>query len=57
MQRLLQTFAAVFVFAGILTGCVVALLLVLALVRFPPLLFALVLACWLYQKLRRQTQR
>ncbi|MCV0097163.1 hypothetical protein ACM7OZ_26755 [Pseudomonas aeruginosa] len=57
MKLLMRTFAAVFVFAGILAGCLAMLLLVILMVRFPPLLIAVVLACWLYRKLRaRMTQ-
>lgn len=53
MKPLLRTFAAVFVFAGILAGCFALLLLVLLLMRFPALLIAVVLACWIYRKWRR----
>lgn len=38
--------AALLVFASILAGCVTALLLVIMMVRFPPLLIAMLLACW-----------
>lgn len=38
MKLLIQTFAAMFVFAGILAGCLAMLLLVILMVRFPPLL-------------------
>ncbi|HBN8287775.1 hypothetical protein V4W48_21945 [Pseudomonas aeruginosa] len=51
MKLLLRTFAAVFVFAGILAGCLVMLLLVILIVRFPPLLIAMVLACWIVSRL------
>ena len=51
MKLLLRTFAAVFVFAGILAGCLAMLLLVIVMVRFPPLLVAVVLACWILCKL------
>ncbi|MCX2813757.1 MULTISPECIES: hypothetical protein [unclassified Pseudomonas] len=53
MKLLLRTFAAVFVFAGILVGCLAMLLLVILMVRFPPLLIALVLACWILSRLQR----
>jgi len=42
-------------FAGILAGCLATLLLVILIVRFPPLLIAVVLACWLYRKLKVST--
>ncbi|WP_236202555.1 hypothetical protein [Pseudomonas lactis] len=38
--------AALLVFASILAGCVTALLLVIMMVRFPPLLIAVLLGCW-----------
>jgi|TARA_Y100001970_G_C13926046_1_gene695798 hypothetical protein len=39
-----------FMFAGILAGCLAILLLVILMVRFLPLLIAVVLACWIYRK-------
>ncbi|SFM22048.1 hypothetical protein [Halopseudomonas yangmingensis] len=51
MKLLLRTFVAVFVFAGILAGCLAMLLLVILMVRFPPLLIAVVLACWILSRL------
>ncbi|WP_028241644.1 MULTISPECIES: hypothetical protein [Stutzerimonas] len=51
MKLLLRTFVAVFVFAGILAGCLAMLLLVILMVRFPPLLIAVVLACWTFCRL------
>jgi CHASE2 domain-containing sensor protein len=53
MKLLLRTFAAVFMFAGILAGCLAMLLLVVLMVRFPPLLIAVVLACWISNRLVR----
>ncbi|WP_178091779.1 hypothetical protein [Stutzerimonas degradans] len=50
MKRLLRTFGAVMIFAGILSGCLGVLLLAILMVRFPPLLIAVVLACWIYRK-------
>ena len=47
-MKLLRVFAAVFMFAGILAGCLALLLLGLLIVRFPPLLIALLLACWIF---------
>ena len=53
MKQLLRTFASAFMFAGILAGCLAVLLLVLLMVRFPPLLIAVVLACWILCRLQR----
>ncbi|EPV0080015.1 hypothetical protein F3G54_00990 [Pseudomonas aeruginosa] len=50
-MKLLRIFAAVLMFAGILAGCVALLLLVLLMVRFPPLLIAVLLACWMFCRL------
>ena len=50
MKRLLRTFGAVIIFAGILSGCLAVLLMLILMVRFPPLLIAMVLACWIYRK-------
>ncbi|MBY8947793.1 hypothetical protein J1G35_18175 [Pseudomonas sp. SH10-3B] len=52
MKQLLRTMAAVFVFAGILAGCFAVLLLVILIVRFPPLVLVVVVACWIYCKVR-----
>ena len=52
MKLLLRTFAAALMFAGILAGCLAILLLVILLVRFPPLILVVVLACWIYRKVR-----
>ncbi|WP_236206902.1 hypothetical protein [Pseudomonas tohonis] len=52
MKRLLRTFGAAMMFAGILAGCLAALLLVIVMVRFPPLLIAVVLACWIFCRLQ-----
>jgi hypothetical protein len=51
MKQLLRTFAAAFMFAGILAGCLAVLLLVILVVRFPPLLIAVVLACWIFSRI------
>ena len=53
MKLWLCTFAAVFVFAGILVGCLAIVLLVILMVRFPPLAIALLLACWIFNRLAR----
>jgi len=38
-------------FAGILAGCLALLLLVLLMVRFPPILIAVLLTCWIVSRL------
>ncbi|WP_285408875.1 hypothetical protein [Pseudomonas sp. FR229a] len=52
MKQLLRTIAAVIVFVGILAGCFAVLLLVILIVRFPPLILVVVVACWIYRKAR-----
>ena len=52
MKLLLRTVASAFMFAGILAGCLAILLLVILMVRFPPLLIAVVLACWIFCRLQ-----
>ncbi|TWC30215.1 hypothetical protein FBY03_12539 [Pseudomonas sp. SJZ079] len=52
MKPVLRTFVAVFMFAGIFAGCLAILLLVILMVRFPPLILVVVLACWIYRKVR-----
>ncbi|MFU7748039.1 hypothetical protein ACNAPF_11275 [Pseudomonas aeruginosa] len=49
----LRVFAAVFLFAGILGGCVALLLLVILMVRFPPLLLAVLLACRMFCRIEK----
>lgn len=49
-MTLLRILAAVFMFVGLLTGCLAILLLVLLMVRFPPLLIAVLLALLLFQR-------
>lgn len=55
-MKLLRIFAAVFMFAGILAGCLALLLLVLLMVRFPPLLIAVALACWIVNRLLKSSR-
>ncbi|MFG9887708.1 hypothetical protein ACNFCJ_07665 [Pseudomonas sp. NY15364] len=55
-MKLLRIFAAVLMFAGILAGCLTLLLLVLLMVRFPPLLIAVVLACWIVNRLLKYSR-
>ena len=53
MKLLLRTVASAFMFAGILAGCLALMLLVILMVRFPPLLVAVILACWIFNRLKR----
>ena len=48
----IKVIGGLFVFVGIVAGCMAALLLLLAVVRFPPLLIALLLACWIFNRLQ-----
>jgi hypothetical protein len=56
-MRLLLIFAAVLMYAGILAGCLTLLLLVILVVRFPPLLIALLLACWIFSRLQKPSPK
>jgi len=51
-MKLLQIFAAALAFAGVLAGCLAVLVLVVLMVRFPPLLAAVLLACWIFSQLQ-----
>lgn len=57
MKLLLRTVASAFMFAGILAGCLALLLLVILMVRFPPLLIAVLVACWLLSRLQKSSQK
>ena len=57
MKQLLRIFAAVFIYAGILAGCMAALLLLILMVRFPPLLIAVVLSGWIFSRLRNASDK
>ena len=52
MKQLVRIFAALFIFVGILAGCMTAILLLILMVRFPPLLIAAVLTCLIFNRLR-----
>ena len=52
MKQLVRIFAALFIFVGILAGCMTAILLLILMVRFPPLLIAAVLTCLIFSRLR-----
>lgn len=48
-----QTFAAALLFAAIPPGYLALMLLVILMARFPPLLVAVLLACWLFSQLQK----
>lgn len=50
-MAILRLLASLFIFVGILVGCVAALLLIVVLLRFPLLLIAVLLACWIFSQL------
>lgn len=52
MKRLVRIFATMFMFVGILAGCMTVLLLLGLMVRFPPLLIAAVLTCLIFSRLQ-----
>ncbi|PAA41065.1 hypothetical protein CJU80_12370 [Pseudomonas fragi] len=52
MKQLVRIFATLFIFVGILAGCMTAILLLILMVRFPPLLIAAVLTCLIFSRLR-----
>lgn len=52
MKQLVRIFAALFIFVGILAGCMTAILLLILMVRFPPLLIAVVLTCLIFSWFR-----
>jgi len=57
MKFLLRTVASVFMFAAILAGCLAILLLVILMVRFQPLLIAVLVACWLLSRLQKSSRK
>ncbi len=57
MKQLMRTFAAVFIFAGIFLGCLAVLLLVILMVRFPPLLIVVLVSCWLLSRLQKSSHK
>ncbi|MGO2202891.1 MAG: Lipoprotein [Pseudomonas helleri] len=52
MKQLVRIFAALFIFVGILAGCMTAIFLLILMVRFPLLLIAAVLTCLIFSRLR-----
>lgn len=57
MKQLIRTFAAVFMFAGIFFGCLAFLLLLILMVRFPPLLIVVLVSCWILTRLQKSSQQ
>lgn len=56
LLAVLKLLAAVLGFVGVLAGCLAILLLVVLMVRFPPLLIAVLLACWTFNRLARASK-
>lgn len=54
---MLRLLATLLVFADIITGCLVMLLLLILLVRFPLLLIAVLLACWIFSRLQNTVRK
>jgi hypothetical protein len=52
----LKLLGALFMFVGILAGCVTALALVILMLRFPVLLVAVLLTCWIFSKRQDSVQ-
>lgn len=50
-MAILRLLVALLAFAGILAGCLAVLLLIIVLLRFPLLLIALLLTCWVFGRL------
>ncbi|WP_298184665.1 hypothetical protein [uncultured Pseudomonas sp.] len=50
-MKLLRVLTAAAMFTCILSGCLALLLLVILMVRFPPLLVAVLLTCWIVSRL------
>lgn len=48
-MKLLRILTAAAMFTGILSGCLA--LLVILMMRFPPLLVAVLLTCWIFSRL------
>lgn len=56
-MAILRLLALLFVFVGILAGCIATLLLVVVLLRFPLLLIAVLLACWIFSRLWKMADK
>ena len=53
---MLKLLGALFMFVGILAGCVTALALVILMLRFPVLRVAVLLTCWIFSKRQDSVQ-
>lgn len=51
MKQQLRIFNAICMFVGIFAGCLALLLLLILMVRFPPILIAVLLTCWIFSRL------
>lgn len=56
-MAILKVLAALFMFVGILAGCVAALLVVILLVRFPLLVLPVLLACCIFSAIKGSTNQ
>lgn len=56
-MAILRLLVAVFFFVGILAGCIVMLFLLVVLLRFPLLLFAVLLTCWMLSQLQQKKRK
>lgn len=52
----LKLLGAMLVFVGILAGCMTALALVILMLRFPVLLVAVLLTCWIFSRIKSKRQ-
>lgn len=52
---MIKLLGAMFVFVGILAGCVTALALVILMLRFPVLLVAMLLTCWIFSRIQSKS--
>lgn len=52
LLAVIKIIGGLFVFVGIVAGCMATLLLLIIVVRFPPLLIALLLACWIFSRVQ-----
>jgi len=55
MMAVLKLVASLFVFVGILAGCVAGLFMIFLVVRFPLLLLPVLLTCWIFRQLQKTT--
>lgn len=57
MRAMLRLLATIFMFVAIFAGCVVALFLIFVLLRFPLLLIATLLTCWIVSGLQNSPDK